>query len=525
MIAGIDRDVERGGEPIDVALAILRVGLGASCLFVHTANLGLRAALWLCAVLVACGVLTRVTSAAAAAGWCAALIGSLRQGTEWYLFPILATLYLILFAALALSGPGRIAIDRRLRRHAAVALLAILLSAPVRAESPCVPKLTGNPDRSYPIEIVSNKPLVQVRINDSKPHRFMLDTGSGAALIDPPLARSLGFQPVSESKGFFGVGNARSSLVLLKPTACQEMAGAAVADVHFLAFDLSLISSVEGVPVRGTVGSEFFNKSVVVIDYAHKNIRVLDPSSFDYRGDGIVLPVVIDRQIFTTVRIHKSSGEIVEGKFYLDTGTRTALSLNSPFVRNNHLLDGETVIPLATLGLGMGGESLASVYRIGEIELGPLRLHDVVATASLDEKGVFADPNVAGIIGGELLRKFTVILDYPHQRVILEKTPQSDAPFGYDAAGLFLLAEGAKLDRIRVLRVIAGSPADEAGLRKGDIIVSIDSKPARRLEEVRQLFRLEGRNYALQVRRGSKRMSVSIRTEDLLARPSATRRM
>jgi len=407
--------------------------------------------------------------------------------------------------------------------NSAILLLAMMLGS--QTESPCVSTLKGNPDTWYPIEIVSNKPLVQVRINDSKPHRFMLDTGSGAALIDPPLARSLGFESASESKGFFGVGNAKSSLTLLKPTGCQEMAGSRVAGVHFLAFDLSLISSVEGVPIRGTVGSEFLQKSVVVIDYANARIRVLDPSSFDYRGEGIVLPVVIDRQIFTTVRIHKRSGEVVEGKFYLDTGTRTALSLNSPFVRDNHLLDGETAIPLATLGVGMGGESLASVYRIQEIEIGPLRLHDVVATASHDEKGVFADPKVAGIIGGELLRKFTVILDYPHQRVILEKTPQSDAPFGYDASGLFLLAAGAKLDRITILRIIAGSPAEAAGLKKDDVIVTIDGKPARKLEQVRQLFRREGQTYALRIRRGGKMVSASMQTEDLLARESDTRRM
>ena len=39
----------------------------------------------------------------------------------------------------------------------------------------------------------------------------------------------------------------------------------------------SRISAVEGVPVLGTVGNEFLLQSVVVIDYAHATIRVLDP--------------------------------------------------------------------------------------------------------------------------------------------------------------------------------------------------------------------------------------------------------
>jgi hypothetical protein len=412
---------------------------------------------------------------------------------------------------------------RRARLHIAAAALITMIPGLARAAKPCTPFVSRDAQRSYPFEIVSNKPIVQVRVNGSKPQPLMLDTGSAASLFDPPLAKSLGFEPESQNEGFFGVGNRKSSLTLLKPAACLEMGGAH-AEVRLLGFDLSLISSVEGTPIRGTLGGEFLKHFVVVIDYAKQTLRVLDPS-FEYHGDGVILPVTIDRQIFTTVRIHKRSGETVEGKFYVDTGTRTALSLNSPFVRDNHLLDGETAIPVATLGVGMGGESVATVYRVRELELGPLHFSGVVATASHDEKGVFADPNVAGIIGGELLRKFTVILDYPHQRVILEKGPQSDLPFGYDASGLFLLAEGTKLDRIKVLRVVEGSPANEAGLQKDDVIETIDGKPAHNLEAVRELFRQERRTYALRILRDGKRESASIRTEDLLGRPDATKRM
>jgi hypothetical protein len=377
--------------------------------------------------------------------------------------------------------------------------------------------------RSYPIEIISNKPFVQVRIDGSKPRRFLLDTGSAGALIDPALAKSLGFVPKSTSEGNFGVGNSRSSIAVLEPPACQEMADART-EAHLVAFDLSMISQVEGVPVFGTVGSEFFNAFVVRIDYEHSTVRVLDPS-FDYRGNGVVLPIEVAGQIFVNAKLQKRSGETVEGRFILDTGTRTALSLNSPFVREHHLLDGETAIPLATLGVGMGGESLASVYRIRKVELGPLAFHDVVATASHDEKGVFADPKVAGIIGGELLRKFSVIFDYPHRRLIFEKTPQSDSAFGYDASGLFLLAEGAKLNRIKVLRVVAGSPAEEAGLRKDDVILKIDGSAARNLEAVRELFRRPQKTYNLELDRAGKITRATLRTEDLLTRAADTRTM
>src|SRR5689334_22155046 len=271
-------------------------------------------------------------------------------------------------------------------------LIAALFFATASVACPATPPRDAQ--RTWPMEIISNKPFVSVRINGAKSRRFMLDTGSAAALIDPPLAKSLGFTPLSSSEGNFGVGNKTASVVFLQPAACQGMAGAE-AEAHLMAFDLSRVSEVEGVPLSGTVGSEFLSAFVVVIDYTHSTVRVLD-RSFDYHGDGVVLPIDVAGQPFVNARLHRRSGEVVEGKFILDTGTRTALSLNSPFVRQNHLLDGETVIPVATLGYGMGGESLASVYRLPE--LGPLHFHDVVVTASQDEKGVFANPNVAGII-------------------------------------------------------------------------------------------------------------------------------
>lgn len=374
-----------------------------------------------------------------------------------------------------------------------------------------------------PMKIASNKPFVDVHIAGSAPQQFLFDTGSNESLIDPSLAKELSFKTLQATEGNQGVGNTRTTFIQYVPPVCEEAAGAAVPDIHFIGFDLSTISSVEGIPVRGTVGGEFIHHFVFVLDYEHHRMQALDPASFEYHGDGIVLPIAIDGQIFTKVRLRKRSGEVVTGTFYVDTGTRTALSLNEPFTRVNHLLDGETVIPVATLGVGVGGESLASVYRIGDVEIGGLHFHDVVATASHDEKGVFADPDLAGIIGGDLLRKFTVILDYPHKRVILEKTRNSDSPFLYDAAGVFLMSDGAKYDRIRILRVVPGSPAAAAGLQKGDTIEMVDGKAAVVLDDVRALFLRPGVTYRLRVSRDGKSFEKTLRTVDLLSSPAATR--
>jgi hypothetical protein len=123
---------------------------------------------------------------------------------------------------------------------------------------------------------------------------------------------------------------------------------------------------------------------------------------------------------------------------------------------------------------GLGGESKGTLFRLADLELDSIHARDVVAVASSDERGAFADPHVAGIIGGDFLRRYCSTSNYPHSRVILGPTPRAAEPFNYDASGLFLVAEGRDLSHIRVLRVIPGSPASAVGLRLRDTILSLD---------------------------------------------------
>ncbi len=67
-------------------------------------------------------------------------------------------------------------------------------------------------------------------------------------------------------------------------------------------------------------------------------------------------------------------------------------------------------------------------------------------------------------------------------------------------------------------RLIEDSPATEAGLREGDVIVALDGQPAAEftLEQVREPFRQEGREYRLGIRRGEELLEVRIRLRRLV---------
>ncbi|MBZ5538757.1 MAG: hypothetical protein LAO31_22655 [Acidobacteriia bacterium] len=110
---------------IDVGLLALRIGLGFSfvLLFVliqadgarifilHPGRLWPLVGLSIAALLVVCGFLTELASALSVLSWAWALYSGLQAGDQWFVLPFRAALYVILFAALAITGPGKFSLD------------------------------------------------------------------------------------------------------------------------------------------------------------------------------------------------------------------------------------------------------------------------------------------------------------------------------------------------------------------------------------------------------------------------------
>jgi aspartyl protease/PDZ domain-containing protein len=376
--------------------------------------------------------------------------------------------------------------------------------------------------RWYPAEIASNKVFVRGHINNSKPLRFVIDTGAPSGFIDDTRIESLGFRRQQKGSGTGSAGSSSVTLTRLEPPGCQAVAGASIPDEMFGALRLDEISTVEGLRVDGLVGGDFFNRFVVEIDYAHHRIRML-PASFDYRGPGISVPISTENgYIYTMAVATTNSGTTVEGKFMIDTGFRTAVSFTAPFATQHQLTDASPMVRDTVMGIGAGGQSRATIFRLSSLQVAGLRWREVVATASLDRGGLLARSDLAGVIGGDLLRRYHVFLDYPHRRLILERTASSDLPFEYDESGLFLVADSPAFRTIRVLLVLPGSPAAEAGVSENDVIDSIDGRLTSTigLDGVRRLFLKHNVRYKLIIKRNRAAMPLAFRTRSLFKAPT-----
>lgn len=85
-------------------------------------------------------------------------------------------------------------------------------------------------------------------------------------------------------------------------------------------------------------------------------------------------------------------------------------------------------------------------------------------------------------------------------------------------SGLSLIAKGANLKTFEVVQVQPGTPAADAGIQKGDIIVAVDDEAAAdlALAAIRGLFRQVGHEYKLLIDRKGQSITVSIKMRRLL---------
>jgi len=155
--------------------------------------------------------------------------------------------------------------------------------------------------------------------------------------------------------------------------------------------------------------------------------------------------------------------------------------------------------------------------RIDAIELGTLLIDHPLVALSMDSDGPFAMEDIGVNLGGNVLRRFKVIIDYFRNRVILEPNSHFHDPFPSDASGLVLEADGPRFKRILVRGVVQGSAADRAGLKEGDVITAIDgdSTDNYALWEIQDFLKADGQKRKLTVQRENRTMVVTLELRSL----------
>ena len=371
---------------------------------------------------------------------------------------------------------------------------------------------SGNSARNIPFQEDDGHIFLQVRINNSEPLWFALDTGAIRSIVDKRAAQTLGLKSErSESVG--GAGGREQASIF--DGVSIKLPGVELYNQTVWGLPLDFLSPVNGRRIDGIIGYELFKYFVVDIDYISLNINLYEPQKYDYRGPGKHVPLKVqqDGEIYVIAKLEIAGREPIEGEFVIDTGGNNTLMLTPTFVEQHRLL--EFVGPrLQVGGGGLGGSIQVEFARIRTLELGGLVIHNPVT--GFVRVGQIADVDKAGNIGGKYLRRFRVIFDYSRQRMTLEPNANFPAPDEFDMSGAAVIADGPDFSVLKVVRVRPNSPASAAGLRPQDVIEAVDGKPIRELAKLKQLFRQPDKEYLLNVKRAEKVIQVKIKLRRLL---------
>ena len=334
---------------------------------------------------------------------------------------------------------------------------------------------------AIPFELHSNLVVIPVKVNDGEDLRFILDTGvrtailtdggfvDGIPTVDDRIISLMGAGEQGEISAYVSSGVS---------FAIPEGVAAAGHSILVLKDDYLQLDSFLGTRIHGILGYELFSRFVVEIDYMRQQVVLHRPDTFRPSRSFQEIPISIEdtKPYIDGVTLNTTDSTTVTVRLMIDTGASHALMLN----RSS---DERITVPKRNvsgyLGRGLSGEIYGQMARVAHLGLDKFNLKGV--TTSFPDSNAFArtlserTPH-QGNLGGSVLKRFRVIFDYANGKLYLKKNRLFRTDFEYNMSGMELAATGPLLTDLIVSKVIKDSPAARAGVREGDVIVSVNGK-------------------------------------------------
>lgn len=363
-------------------------------------------------------------------------------------------------------------------------------------------------------ELLNNHIYVDAGI-DGTPVRLLFDTG-GVNLLTPQAARRLGLDVQGQLAGR-GVGEQTVDVGIAR-AGRLALGGFELDAPMFYVMDLGDLPAVEGVSFDGLVGYEVFHRVGVRIDYGARRLLLVETARQQPLPEAVAVPFALEERI----PVVQGSIDGRPATLSIDTGSRSALSVHAPFVREHGLVEAYGARFETVTGWGVGGPSHGWPVRIGEVRLGTVAVPDLAADLITRETGALANAAISANVGSGLLRRFVVEFDYPNRRMYLSPGSEHGLREGHDRAGAWLMRDG---DALRIAALAPDGPMQRAGLAVDDRLLEIAGEPvaARSLDGWRRLLRetAPGTVLAVRYRRGDTAADAEVTLADPLADPSA----
>ncbi|SDR05143.1 Aspartyl protease [Flagellimonas zhangzhouensis] len=392
-------------------------------------------------------------------------------------------------------------------------------------------------------ELINNLIIIPVEINGTE-LTFILDSGvSKPILFNLSESDSVAINNVSEVT-IRGLGDGEPMKALSSRVNAFSLGKAKnFAQDLYVVLDRDInFSTSLGIPVHGIMGYDLFRDFIVEVNYSAKTLKLHNPTHYKYKEkkNAQTIPLVVsNRKAYVAGTVLMRDTTNVPVKLLVDTGSSDALWLF-------HSPEKGLEIPEKNyedhLGRGLSGDIFGKRSKVNGIRIGGFELKEAKVAFPYREsfQGMDSLGDRNGSVGGEVLKRFNMIFDYSRGLVTLKKNGNFKDPFQYNLAGIELQHNGLRyiaesiadangvvsddgsdtfgnvqillenktrlslVPEIVVSGIRAGSPAEEAGLREGDVILAVNGKRIHRykLQEIlKMLNEREGKRIKVLIER------------------------
>ena len=365
-------------------------------------------------------------------------------------------------------------------------------------------------------KLVNNLIVIPLEINGKK-LSFILDTGvNKTILFNLTKNDSIGLLNTKKvALRGLGKGEAVDALLSKKNTFKIKNIVSNNENIYVILNDYFDLSSKMGMTIHGIIGYSLLKNCIVKVNYKAKKLVFYNPKTFKYKNckKCETIPFKFYRKkpfIDAKVSIDTLGKKLTDVKLLVDSGGSDAIWL---FENSKEVIKTPKRFFNDILGEGLSGPIYGNRSRVPKFKLGRFEIKN--ATVSfLDSTSTryardYKERN--GSIGGEILKRFKVWIDYPNKKFTFKKNGSFTTGFNYNMSGLDIVYNGKQLVKeknvtnltdsynqsinkknslsfvtmfsfnfkpsFKINNVTKNSPADKVGLLKEDVILKINRKP------------------------------------------------
>jgi hypothetical protein len=402
-----------------------------------------------------------------------------------------------------------------------------------------------------PFKLINNLVFIPIKVNGIELN-FLLDSGvDETILFSMEDKKEVSFKNVQKIK-LRGLGSEDEIEGLKSTNNVLETHGLkSINHLVYIILDQGFnLSSHIGIPVNGIIGYKFFKNNIVEINYQKKRVFVhqnneIVRKNFDKKFKTI--PITIEKSKPYVMAEAMVDREYIPAKLLVDIGNSDSFWI----FENDKIKLPKKNFP-DFLGKGFSGDIEGHRAKISKFSLTDFEFKNPIVAFpdSTSIKNVKMVINRIGSVGGEVLKRFTIVMDYADKKMYLKKNNKFNEPFSYNKSGITIQHNGLqwvqetvhletvqvnttiddrKSDDFRykfqlkpifeIVNVRKKSAAEKSGLQKGDIIISINNnKPYRyTLQQINNLLKSEEDIWInLEIERESVLLKFRFRLEDEL---------